>query len=408
MTPDLPAILKQAFGPDAPPRVGVAVSGGGDSMALLVGLHAAGFDLAAVTVDHGLRAGSAGEAAEVGRFCAGIGVPHSVLSWQGTAAAGNLMDAARRARLRLIGAWAQGQGIGHVALGHTADDEAETFLMRLGREAGLEGLAGMRRRFVTEGVTWHRPLLGVSRADLRAALRARGLGWIDDPSNDNPRFGRVRARQALATLAPLGITPATLGAVVRNLAAADAVLSETLCRFVAAQVTTPAGDVVIGRAGFADLASELQRRLLNAALRWISGNAYAPRARKVADLLAELAAPQTDRTLHGCRIRTGRDTIRLSREAAAVAALRVPAGGLWDRWRLTGPAAPGLEIAALGNEGLLHCPHWRETGLPRASLLASPAVWHGDALIAAPLAGLENGWKARIDCGAFAESLIRR
>lgn len=407
MTPDLPAILKQAFGPDAPPRVGVAVSGGGDSMALLVGLHAAGFDLAAVTVDHGLRAGSAAEAAEVGRFCAGIGVPHSVLSWQGTAAAGNLMDAARRARLRLIGAWAQGQGIADVALGHTADDEAETFLMRLGREAGLEGLAGMRRRFVAEGVTWHRPLLGVTRADLRAALRARGLGWIDDPSNDNPRFGRVRARQALATLAPLGITPATLGAVVRNLAAADAVLTETLCRFVAAQVTTPAGDVVIGRAGFADLPPELQRRLLNAALRWISGSEYPPRADKVTDLLAGLAA-QPDRTLHGCRIRAGRDTIRLTREAAAVATLRVSVGDLWDRWALTGPAAPGLEIAALGDEGLLQCPHWRETGLPRASLLASPAVWHGEALIAAPLAGLENGWKARIDCGAFAESLIRR
>ncbi|WP_245965212.1 tRNA lysidine(34) synthetase TilS [Paenirhodobacter hankyongi] len=407
MTPDLTALLKQAFGPDAPPRVGVAVSGGGDSTALLVGLREAGFDLAAVTVDHGLRAGSAEEAAEVGRLCAGLGVPHSVLSWEGTAAEGNLMDAARRARLRLIGAWAWGQGIGHVALGHTADDEAETFLMRLGREAGLEGLAGMRRRFVAEGVTWHRPLLDVSRADLRAALRARGLGWIDDPSNDNPRFGRVRARQALATLAPLGITPATLGAVVRNLAAADAVLSETLCRFVEAAVTTPAGDVVIAREGVEALAPELQRRLLNAALRWISGSDYPPRAAKVAALLAGLAE-QGDRTLHGCRIRIGRDALRLTREAAAVAALRVPAGERWDRWDLTGPAAPGLEIAALGEGGLALCPHWRETGLPRASLLASPAVWSGARLIAAPLAGLENGWKAQIACGAFAESLIRR
>lgn len=407
MTPDLSAILKQAFGPDAPPRVGVAVSGGGDSTALLVGLREAGFDLAAVTVDHGLRAGSAEEAAGVGRLCAGLGVPHSVLSWEGAAAEGNLMDAARRARLRLIGAWARGRGIGHVALGHTADDEAETFLMRLGREAGLEGLAGMRRRFVAEGVTWHRPLLDVSRADLRAALRARGLGWIDDPSNDNPRFGRVRARQALATLAPLGITPATLGAVVRNLAAADAVLSETLCRFVAEAVTTPAGDVVIAREGVEALAPELQRRLLNAALRWISGSDYPPRAAKVAALLAGLAE-QGDRTLHGCRIRIGRDALRLTREAAAVAALRVPAGKRWDRWDLTGPAAPGLEIAALGEGGLALCPHWRETGLPRASLLASPAVWSGATLIAAPLAGLENGWKARIGCGAFAESLIRR
>ncbi len=407
MTPDLPAILKQAFGPDAPPRVGVAVSGGGDSTALLVGLHEAGFDLAAVTVDHGLRAGSAEEAAEVGRICAGLGVPHSVLSWQGTAAEGNLMDAARRARLRLIGAWARERGIADVALGHTADDEAETFLMRLGREAGLEGLAGMRRRFVAEGITWHRPLLGVTRVDLRAALRARGLGWIDDPSNDNPRFGRVRARQALAALAPLGITPATLGAVVRNLAAADAVLSETLCRFVEAAVTTPAGDVVIARAGFDALPPELKRRLLNAALRWISGSDYPPRAAKVADLLAGLAVPG-DRTLHGCRIRMGRDALRLTREAAAVAALRVPAGERWDRWVLTGPAAPGREIAVLGEGGLALCPHWRETGLPRASLLASPAVWHGGVLIAAPLAGLENGWKARIDCGAFAETLIRR
>ncbi|MDD8023961.1 MAG: tRNA lysidine(34) synthetase TilS [Paracoccaceae bacterium] len=403
MTSALTQLVETAFDPDAPPRVGVAVSGGGDSMALLTAL-AGRYDVAAVTVDHGLRPEATEEAAFVARYCAQIGVPHSILRWEGPDATGNLMDQARRARLRLIGAWARGQGLAHVALGHTADDQAETFLMRLAREAGLEGLAGMRPRFEAEGVVWHRPFLRASRADLRAYLTGLGVAWVDDPSNANDRFDRVKARKALASLAPLGLNAAILSATVDHLAVAERALRATLGAWAEAHVTTPMGDVVIDPQGFAALEPELQRRLMNAALRWVSGADYPPRAAKLGPWLA---APRTA-TLHGCKITLRSSEIRITREVRAVAGLRVTPDQIWDRWRLDGPATPGAQIAALGAEGVRCCPGWRDTGLPRASLLATPAVWQGETLVAAPLAGLENGWKAQIACGSFLSMLFRR
>ena len=183
---------RNAFLPETPARIGIAVSGGGDSMALLHLMHRraveGGPPVAAVTVDHGLRPESAAEAAGVAAFCAARGIPHQTLRWQGPSETGNLMDQARRARLRLIAAWAQGAGgpgIGHVVLGHTADDQAESFLMNLGRAAGIDGLSGMRPAWHEQGIHWARPLLGHSRAALRDYLRRHGLPWVDDPSNDN-------------------------------------------------------------------------------------------------------------------------------------------------------------------------------------------------------------------------------
>ena len=406
MTPDLLASLHKAFGPDAPRRVGVAVSGGSDSMATLV-LLAQVCTVEAVTVNHGLRPEAAAEAAFVARFCAARGIAHTTLHWDGRQAEGNLMDAARRARLRLIGAWARERGLAQVALGHTADDQAETFLMRLSRAAGLEGLAGMRARFEAEGVCWHRPFLHHSRAALRAVLQAQGVTWVEDPSNDNDHFDRVKARKALAALAPLGIGTANLNAVVHHLALAEAALGHALQRLARDHVREQAGDVVIdARAFHAAFDPEMRRRMLNAALIWVSGADYPPRAASVLDLMA--SPPGQTRTLHGCRISTTATEIRITREAAAVAGLRVPAGQVWDRWHLEGPMTEGLEIAALGIEGLAQAKGWREIGLPRASLLAAPGLWRGETLVAAPLAGLENGWKARIVRGSFTQALIRR
>ncbi|WP_376876941.1 tRNA lysidine(34) synthetase TilS [Albirhodobacter sp. R86504] len=413
----LSAIAEQAFSTGMGP-IGVAVSGGSDSLALLHLLHEH-HPVYAVTVDHGLRAASAQEAKFVSDHCADLGIAHSTLRWSGPSAQGNLMDQARRARFSLIGAWARTQGVAHVALGHTADDQAETFVMRLARESGLEGLAGMRPRFQAEGVTWHRPLLGQTREHLRDYLRELGRDWIDDPSNENPKFERVRVRQALQTLAPMGVTPGSLMAVVGHLAQAEQELTRYLSALVAAHVTTPVGDVVIDRAAFRDVFSrEMQRRLINAALLWVSGADYTPRAAKLAGVLDDWET-RRDFTLHGCRISVGDRVLRITREARAVQGLQVPIGAQWDRWRVSrgtenefpvdDPIANGaLSVSALGERGLLACPNWREAELPRASLLASPAIWQGENLVSAPLAGQENGWKAQIACGAFAHSLIRR
>ena len=401
------AVLEARAQQDAVERIGVAVSGGSDSMAtlsLLSALH----PVEAVTVDHGLRPEAAAEADFVARFCAERGIAHSILRWDGRQAKGNLMDAARRARLQLIGAWARARGIARVALGHTADDQAETFLMRLARESGLEGLAGMREQFEAEGVVWLRPFLGQTRAELREHLLRHGIGWIEDPSNADPRFDRVKARQALAALAPLGLTSEKLNAVVLNLAMAEQSVTCALQRLVAAHLRLDAGDVVLDAHGFRDdFDPETGRRVLNAALLWVSGADYPPRAAQVLDLLTSWRT-RRDRTLHGCRILVADDSLRITREARAVAGLRVPLGAVWDRWRIEGAADPGLTIAALGTEGLRQLPDWRQAGLPRPTLQASPAVWAGPRLVSAPLAGLKNGFEAHLLRPSFTSALIRR
>lgn len=377
--------------------LGIAVSGGGDSMALLCALAArGGLPLRAVTVDHGLRPEAAEEARLVAETCAGLGVPHTTLRWQGWDGAGNLQYAARRARYRLIGDWAAGHGITRVALGHTRDDQAETVLMRLARGAGVDGLSAMAPARDEVGVTWLRPFLCVGRAELRAYLRDRGQRWIEDPSNEDARFERVQARRALAELAPLGIDAHGLAATAARMASARAALEACTAEAAARIATEDRGDALIDRAGLAAQPDEIARRLVIAALGWVASADYPPRAEALAETLAALdRAPRA--TLQGCLISQEGGRLRIAREPAAVARITAPPGAPWDgRWRLVGPAAPGMELRALGEAGLAECPGWRETGLPRASLLASPAVWQGDRLVAAPLAGRPGGWTARL------------
>ncbi|MEO0991213.1 MAG: tRNA lysidine(34) synthetase TilS, partial [Pseudomonadota bacterium] len=217
------ATVRSAFDATSGP-LGLAVSGGGDSLAMaaLASDWAVSVErpLFAVTVDHGLRPESASEAQSVGAFCREFGIAHDVVVWDEWAGRGNLQDAARQARKRLIGAWAKANGISHVATGHTLDDQAETVLLRLARGSGVDGLAAMAPQRVEARLTWHRPLLGARRTALRDYLSVNGIPWIDDPSNEDTRFDRVRVRQALAVLAPLGIEPEGLVATAARMARA--------------------------------------------------------------------------------------------------------------------------------------------------------------------------------------------
>lgn len=380
--------------------VAVAVSGGGDSLALLHlacrALAGTGRPLRAVTVDHGLRAESAAEAARVSRMCQALGVPHATLAWDGWTGRGNLQAQARAARYQMMADWALEQGIGMVLLGHTRDDQAETFLMRLGRTAGVDGLSGMAARFQRNGVTWCRPLLEFDRATLRAFLRDIGADWIEDPSNDDRRFERVRARASLEALAPLGIDAAILSRVMQQISQAREALDACAAALARDLVRQEQGDLVLDWAGLAAHPLELRRRILVAALMWVASAAYPPRREDVLSLLSDGGA-DGQHTVLGCVLRQKGHALRIFREFNAVRDLRGPTDRVWDgRWRLDGPHDPALSIAALGEAGLRFCPDWRETGHLRAALLASPAIWRGDTLVAAPLAGSGQGWSARI------------
>lgn len=398
------AAVRASFRSAPPPKLGVAVSGGGDSVALLHALtrcfEPGQVELHAATVDHGLRPAARDEAARVAELCDRLGVPHTVLTWSGWDGSGNLQAEARRARYRLLGDWLRKRGVTALALGHTADDQAETFLMRLSRSAGVDGLSGMRPVRTAQGVTLIRPLLSVTREELRGYLRRNQLDWSEDPSNSDTRFSRVRARNALEALGSLGLTAKTLSEVADNMASARAALD--WYTFLGARdiATVEAGDIFFDLRQLRTFPEEIMRRLLIGAIGWITGADYPPRRTPLAAAL-DVIRESGSTTMSGCVVMRDGETVRICREPQAVAAVEAQPGEIWDgRWRLTGPAEPGMTIRALGLDALSLCPDWKSTGRPRTSLAATPAVWRGSDLAAAPLAGLGQGWVAELTTDA--------
>lgn len=207
-------------------RLGVAVSGGPDSLALLLLAAAARpGQIEAATVNHALREEARAEAETVAELCGSLGVPHVILTarWNDKPATA-IQERARRERYRLLGFWAEERTLGALATGHHADDQAETFLMRLKRGSGVRGLAAMRARSVAPGteVKLIRPLLGWRRAELEQLCADTELTPAADPGNTDGNFERVRVRRALAGCDWLD--PAAIARSAANLAEADSAL----------------------------------------------------------------------------------------------------------------------------------------------------------------------------------------
>lgn len=373
--------------------LGIALSGGGDSVALmqLAAEWARSRDvrLATATVDHALRPEAAAEARVAGQAAARLELPHRVLRWQAPDLPGNLMANARQARLGLLADWARGQGLGAVALGHTRDDIAETLLMRLARGAGIDGLAAMAARRHDHDMLWLRPLLEIGREELRGYLRGLGIGWIDDPSNDSDRFERVRARQAIAAL---GLEPAALALSASHLGAARAALNAALMPLLD-NARARLGSLVLDRAGFDAAPPEQRRRLIVAAVRFVTGAGYPPRRAGVEHALRALEHGRRV-TLDGA-VLDPRAALLIHREPAAIGhGLR---GEIWDnRWRIGG-LRPGDSVAALAAEA--PATDWRSAGLThleaqalpairRDAQLIVPALLPAQGLTAAPLRGI--------------------
>lgn len=180
-------------------RLGLAVSGGGDSLGLLLLAHAVLPDrIAVATVDHGLRPESAAEAQLVARLCRSLGLPHETLHV--VLEPGNIQDRARAARYEALAAWCQRNALWALATAHQLDDQAETLVMRLNRGSGLAGLAGVRARGVAHNADLLvvRPLLGWRRSELAEVTARAGVEAACDPSNEDSRYERVRVRKALS------------------------------------------------------------------------------------------------------------------------------------------------------------------------------------------------------------------
>jgi tRNA(Ile)-lysidine synthase len=292
----------------------VAVSGGSDSLALMFFLRDWAKDAGlpppvVLCVDHALRQESAGEARKVMRWAKAAGLRARLLVRKSKAPRADIEAAAREARYRLMGEWAQRNDVKAIYVGHTRDDQAETFLLRLARGSGVDGLAAMRtvapyplQEF--RGLALVRPLLAFGREVLRDALRARHQGWLDDPMNADPRFARVRIRNAWPTLEAIGLSKDRLADAAAHLARARAALDTVSQAVLARACRFDRAEALLDPVALTGAPRELGLRALAVVLMKVSGNPYRPRFERLERLFDQIGQGSlgAGSTLHGCRI----------------------------------------------------------------------------------------------------------
>ena len=412
-------LLEPFFSSSEPPeKIAVAVSGGADSMALayLVARWRTGLEgkgrrkdrgeapkLYALTVDHGLRPGSAKEARQVARRARSMGYAHKLFRWEGDKPAADIQAAAREARYRLMLDWCRDKKIDGLLLAHHLEDQAETFLIRLGRGSGVDGLSAMAADSRREGVRLVRPLLTVSSQRLKATLEKAGQAWIEDPSNQDQKFLRVRMREALPMLASLGLTPERLAGTAARMARARQALEGERDRLLARGACFyPEGYVLMDPRLLTQSPDEIGLRALAHIMSVVGGRAYKPRHDRLIDLYGGLKRGEIGkgRTLAGCKLYEKDDQIIVMREpsaAAAAAAVLLEPGmqGVWDgRFDVALPSGGrhrgefrGGEVRAVGPAGLSAAGGLPPEGGVKAVLQATPGLWRKDRLLSAPFLG---------------------
>lgn len=307
--------------------VAVALSGGPDSMALAAltqeWAQELGIAVHAITVDHALRTESATEALRVGNWVSRHlpGVTHRILRRdEALIAPTKLQEQARHDRYRLMADECRTRGITHLLLAHHQDDQAETFLFRLCKGSGLDGLAAMLPQTSSHGITLVRPLLGVNKDTLTATCQARALPFVSDPSNTNDKFARVRLRRVMSALGREGLTVRRLAVTALRLGRARAALeyyAEAAWRD--AVVSQSECDVLFDLTKLSAVPEDIRVRVLTRALAQVGGDqGYGPRLEQVEELGAVLfeQAGFTRTTLHHCLVEnsTARKTLRITRE----------------------------------------------------------------------------------------------
>lgn len=277
----------------AEPKVAVAVSGGPDSMALAYALTQwTTLEAHILSVDHGLRAEAADEIALVERVAKEWGASFQVLKWEHDGAPERLQEEARRARYQLMAEYCQKQEIEHLFLAHHMDDQAETVLFRLAKGSGLDGLSGMRAVQDMDEIRLVRPLLGVSKAALIELCETQGIAYVNDRSNDDDVFARVRLRKSREVLEEEGLSAKRLSVTAQRIERARKALDELSAKaYEDGIVEIDTGRIVFDFQHFAQQPDEIGLRVLMKAIQILCPNRdYAPRMEKLEDLFSDLVA----------------------------------------------------------------------------------------------------------------------
>jgi tRNA(Ile)-lysidine synthase len=374
-----------------PSHILVAISGGSDSTGLLVALSDAlpaypFHRVSAVTIDHGLRVEAADEARSVSAFCARLGISHRTLRWEGAKPATGLMAAAREARYTLLATAAMEAGADLIVTGHTLDDQEETLLMRAARAEGRgEAATGIADAVLFDQRIWIvRPLLGCRRADIRAGLQHRGIGWIDDPSNVDAHYERVRVRATLAE-GRTGLAEGGPGLAVSNVASLPVdggeerqELSGLAARWLGDSVAIYSAVLCrIDRAGL-----DIDRPVLCYGLSQLGavfgGQKFGCGRAKMERILSFVAEGLPGRrTAGGVVFDLRRDGLYLMRESRNIDALHLVPGasGVWDgRFQVANRGQRAVQIVAAGPESTLDFPDITPRGVVMRAAASAPQV----------------------------------
>lgn len=383
------------------PFLAVAVSGGADSLALTLladrwaGRY--GGRVVGLSVDHGLRTGSAEETEQTGRWLKARNIEHHILVWQGEKPTSGLQRRAREARYGLLTDWCRKHGCLHLLTAHHLGDQAETVAIRRARQSGPVGLAGMASIRETRGLRLLRPLLGIDRQALIAFLQAERQPWIDDPTNDDPAYTRNRLRKAGLDIRALADEAESQGVLRQE---NDHLLTRALVRHV---TLDPAGFAWIDDEGFKALPEGLASDLLTRVLITVGGRRYPPRSESLSQLIESMRNAQADpattpnaRTLAYCRILQRRGRWLICREAISSTPSKLEPGRQQrfdDRFLVTLHAPiDGLSIGALGEATSLAdkpmIQKEKARHLPGAVKPSLPAIYRDRTPIAVPHLGL--------------------
>jgi tRNA(Ile)-lysidine synthase len=379
------------------PRLAVAVSGGPDSLSLVIladrWARERQGEICALTVDHRLRPESSTEIRLLHSWLSTRAIRHEILTWSADKPAVGIQEAARRVRYALLADWCQKHGCLHLLTAHHREDQAETHLIRCRANSGANGLAGMSAIRELADCQIVRPLLGVGKARLVALLGAERQPFITDPSNRDPTFERSRLRTTGAV--PVGAALGVLLDDIRKLGHERAAHERKCDRLLAQTVVLhPAGFGVLDP-GLAVAPSNIAERALQAIIAAIGGRPYPARRERVARLRGMLAAAnRRGHTLGGCHFVRWHNRILVLRELASAArAVRVPPGTslLWDhRFSIALPATANgaVTIGYLGRSGVVELnrlqPERHHCGLPRLAYPILPTVWDAQGIAAVP------------------------
>jgi tRNA(Ile)-lysidine synthase len=398
-----------------PTALAVAVSGGADSMALTLltaqWARRRQVPFFALTVDHGLRRGSGAEAKRVSAALKEQGINHKILKWRGDKPDANIQAAARQARYDLMRTWCLKNKVPDLLLAHHQDDQAETVLMRLIRGSGVDGLAAMSGVRELDGVRLLRPLLTVPSTRLRATCRKFGQTWIDDPSNQNIAFDRIKVRKLLAEMKPLGLDAARLAQTARHMGRARETLEQQTRQLASSIVElNSSGVACIDMPAFNEMPEEAALRLLTMCLKTVGGGTYVPRFERLLRLHENLSsgAGEVRQTLAGCQIVCTGKRLNIFRENRNLPVMAIKSGQqlMWDRrfqikFKSDGRTTrTGFVIAPLGAAGWkVVCDNKSNdvsqaelksqfAPIPLSARYAMPGLWQKNRLLAQPWSDL--------------------